>query len=646
MPPNTREGMEKYLASGIVKGIGPIYAKRLIARFGEELFEVIEKTPNSLEQIEGIGPKRKMKIVSAWSDQLAVRQIMLFLHSHGLSTSRAVRIHKTYGAEAIEKIRSNPYLLAKDIRGIGFKTADAVAQKLGIPRDSRYRACAGLEYILLEATQEGHCALPNTDLLAKASQLLDVDALVVEQALTWMLTKGDLILESIGNQGLIFLPYLVRAEKEVAQRIARLSVLGSVLPEVDFERAVAWCEKRTQKQLAESQGEALRQVLGSRLAVIKRGPGVGKTTLIHSLLTIVRAKKVRCVLGAPTGRAAKRLSEATSLQAKTIHRLLEIQPGSGRFGRNENNPLDCDLLVVNECSMVDVPLMSALLRALPAHANLILVGDLDQLPSVGPGTVLRDLIESGVVPVVRLTEIFRQAAHSQIVTTAHRIKNGAMPERYGKEAGSDFYFLPRSDPEQIRDLLVELVARRIPAELALDPTRDIQVLCPMNRGSIGARELNEKLQAAVNPLRSGEIEVDRFGYRFRLRDKVIQTENNYDKDVFNGDIGQIESIDVIEQEIAIRYDTRLVTYDYGELDEISLAYAISIHKSQGSEFPAVVIPLAMQQYMRLERNVIYTGITRGKKLGVVAGEAKALGVAIRKNNPHARHSGLLGRLQH
>src|SRR5947199_1315466 len=645
MPPNTREGMEKYLASGMVKGIGPIYAKRLIARFGEELFEVIEKTPNSLEQIEGIGPKRKLKIVNAWSDQLAIREIMLFLHSHGLSTSRAVRIHKTYGAEAIEKIRSNPDLYANEIRGIGFKTADAVAQKLAIPRDSRYRACAGLEHILLEATQEGHCALPNTDLLAKASQLLEVDALVVEQALAGMLTKGDVILESVGKEGLIFLPYLMRAEKEIAHRITRLSGLRSVVPEVDFERAVAWCKERTQKQLAESQREALRQVLGNGLAVMTGGPGVGKTTLIHSLLTIVRPKKVRCALAAPTGRAAKRLSEATGLEAKTIHRLLEIQPGSGRFARNENNPLDCDLLVIDESSMVDVPLMSDLLRALPGHANLILVGDVDQLPSVGPGTVLRDVIESGVAPVVRLTEIFRQAAQSQIVTTAHRIKDGAMPERYGKEAGSDFYFLQRRDPEQIRHLVVDLVARRIPATLALDPILDIQVLCPMNRGSIGARELNATLQAALNPLPTGEMEVERFGYRFRLRDKVIQTENNYDKDVFNGDIGQIESIDAVEQEMAIRYDTRLVSYDYGELDEVSLAYAISIHKSQGSEFPVVVIPLAMQQYMLLQRNLIYTGITRGKKLVVLAGEAKALGVAIRRNNTHARHSGLLDRLQ-
>jgi len=645
MPPNTREGMEKYLASGMVKGIGPIYAKRLVERFGEELFQVIEKTPNSLEQVEGIGRKRKDKIVSSWGDQLAIRQIMLFLHSHGLSTSRSVRIYKTYGAEAIEKIRHNPYLLAKDIRGIGFKTADTVAQKLGIPCDSKYRACAGTEHVLLEATQAGHCGLPPADLLAKTSQLLEVEPLIVEQALAGMLTKGDLIFESIGNGELVFLPHMVRAEREIARRIARLSGLNSVLPEIDFERALVWCEERTQKQLAASQREALRQVLGNRLVVITGGPGVGKTTLIHSLLTIVRAKKVRCLLTAPTGRAAKRLSEATGLEAKTIHRLLEVQPGSGRFARNEHHPLECDLLVIDETSMVDVPLMSDLLRALPAEANLIFVGDVDQLPSVGPGTVLRDIIESGVAPVVRLTEIFRQAAHSQIVTTAHRIKNGEMPEGNAKQADSDFYFLPRSEPEQIRDLIVELVARRIPAKLGLDPIRDIQVLCPMNRGSIGARELNERLQEALNPLQPGEIQVERFGFRFRRRDKVIQTENNYEKEVFNGDIGQIESVDAGEQEIAIRYDARLVKYDYGELDEVSLAYAISIHKSQGSEFPVVVIPLAMQQYMLLERNLIYTGITRGKKLVVLAGEAKALGVAIKKNNTHARHSGLLGRLQ-
>ncbi|MFL6353781.1 MAG: ATP-dependent RecD-like DNA helicase [Bryobacteraceae bacterium] len=424
-----------------------------------------------------------------------------------------------------------------------------------------------------------------------------------------------------------------------------MSGLSSALPRIDFERAVAWCEERTHKQLAESQREALRQVLENRLSVITGGPGVGKTTLIQSLLTIVRAKKIRCVLCAPTGRAAKRLTEATGLEAKTLHRLLEVQPRSGRFGRNEKNPINCDLLVIDETSMVDVPLMSDLLRAIPAHANLILVGDVDQLPSVGPGTVLRDIMESGIARVVRLTEIFRQAAHSQIVRTAHRINCGEMPERHGRQAESDFYFVERSEPERIRDLVLELVVRRIPAKLGIDPIRDIQVLCPMNRGSIGARELNERLQAALNPLAQGEIEVERFGFRFRQRDKVIQTENNYEKEVFNGDIGQIESIDPVEREIAIRYETRLVTYDYGELDEVSLAYAISIHKSQGSEFPVVVIPLAMQQYLLLERNLVYTGITRGKRLVVLAGEAKALRVAIRKNNTHARHSGLLGRLQ-
>jgi exodeoxyribonuclease V alpha subunit len=350
------------------------------------------------------------------------------------------------------------------------------------------------------------------------------------------------------------------------------------------------------------------------------------------------------LLCAPTGRAAKRLTESTGAEAKTIHRLLEVQAGTGRFARNESNPLDCDLLIVDESSMVDVPLMSHLLRALPSRAGLILVGDVDQLPSVGPGNVLSDIIDSGTVPVVRLTEVFRQAAESHIVTTAHRIKNGEMPETLGK-GESDFYFLGRTEPDAIRDLVIELVARRIPQKFGLDAIADLQVLCPMNRGSVGVRELNERLQGVLNPLRAGEPEIERFGYRFRVRDKVIQTENDYDKEVFNGDIGQIVSIDLVEREIMIRYDNRLVAYDFGELDEISPAYAISIHKSQGSEFPVVVIPLAMQQYMLLERNLIYTGITRGKRLVMVVGEPKALRIAIRKNNTRLRHSGLQDRLR-
>ena len=642
--PTTKEGIEKYLGSGMVKGIGPIYARKLVDKFGEGVFDIIEKESARLEDVDGIGPKRRKRIKEAWEEQKVIRNIMLFLHSNGVSTSRAVRIYRTYGEEAIEKVRGDPYCLAKDIHGIGFKTADQIARKIGIPVDSLIRACAGLNHVLLEATGEGHCALPVDLLKEEAGKLLLVDEKIISQALERTLANGDLVQENIAGQELLFLPSLKRAEEIIAGRIRNLASSPATFPEIDFEKAVVWCQQKTGKELAPSQREALKLALTSRSLVITGGPGTGKTTLVNSILLILRAKKVRCLLCAPTGRAAKRLSEATGVEAKTIHRLLEVQPATGRFGRNEANPLDCDALFADESSMIDVLLMANLLRALPPKASLLLVGDIDQLPSVGPGMVLRHVIESKVVPVVRLTEVFRQAAHSRIILNAHRINGGQMPELPAKDGDSDFYFVDRAEPDQIAATLVEMVKTRIPSKFGLDSIRDIQVLCPMNRGSLGIRELNGRLQNELNPARADEPAVEKFGWQFRHRDKVIQTENDYDKEVFNGDIGQVVKIDQVEREVTIRFDQREVVYDFGELDEISLAYAITIHKSQGSEFPAVVIPLAMQQYMLLQRNLVYTGITRGKKLVVLIGQRKALGMAVRNNRTENRFSGLLARL--
>lgn len=645
-PPTTTEGIEKYLGSGMVKGIGPVYARKLVERFGEKVFDVIEGASARLEEVEGIGPKRRHLIKEAWGEQKVVREIMLFLHSNGVGTSRAVRIYKTYGEQAIEKVRANPYLLARDIQGIGFRSADQIAQKMGVPPDSLLRASAGIEHVLLEATGNGHCALPEAALKERALELLVLaDSRIVDQALDRSLAQADLAVEAIGAERLVFLPRLRDAEAGIAGRLRALANLKPNYPAIDIPKALAWCQERTGQELAPSQQEALRRALGSRSMVITGGPGVGKTTLVNALLLILRAKKVRCALCAPTGRAAKRLTEATGLEARTIHRLLEVKGGQVGFARNERNPIECDLLVIDECSMVDVTLMNQVLRALPSHGSLVLVGDVDQLPSVGPGQVLRDIIASGLLPVVRLTEVFRQAAHSRIIISAHRINEGLLPEPAEEGSESDFFFTEREEPERIVALVLDLVKTRIPARFGLDAIRDVQVLCPMNRGSLGILELNVALQNALNPERSDQPTVEKFGWQFRTNDKVIQTENNYDKDVFNGDIGQIHSIDAVEREVKVRFEGREVTYEFGELDEINLAYAITIHKSQGSEFPAVVIPLAMQQYLLLQRNLIYTGVTRGKRLVVLVGQKRALSMAVRNAKSEARFSGLLARLR-
>ena len=636
--PTSREGIEKYLGSGLIKGIGPVYAKKLVEKFDEGVFTIIDQFSARLEEVSGIGRERRLKIKTAWAEQKVIREIMVFLHSNGVSTSRAVRIYKTYGEAAIETVRANPYALAKDIHGIGFKTADTIAQKLGIPLDSIIRARAGILHCLVEAMDDGHCAQPREVLTEKAVALLEIDMAVVEEALERLLADGDAVLD----QGLIYLPFLRTAESEIASRLRYLASRPSSYPDIDMEKAVAWVQEKTGKELAASQADALRKAVSSRVLVITGGPGVGKTTLVNAILLVLRAKKIQCLLCAPTGRAAKRLGETTGIEAKTIHRLLEFQQ-SGGFFRGPQNPLNCDLLVADETSMIDVPLLSKLLRSLPEKAHLLLVGDVDQLPSVGPGMALGDIIRSGTVPVVRLTEIFRQAAGSRIITNAHRINAGGMPELAADNA-SDFFFIEREETDAIQATILDLARSRIPKKLGCDSVQDIQVLCPMNRGALGTRQMNAVLQERLNPPRPGEPFVERFGVQFRLRDKVIQTRNNYDKDVFNGDIGRIVKFDESEREAVIAFDGREVAYDFNELDEVALAYAITIHKSQGSEFPAVVIPLAMQHYLLLQRNLIYTGLTRGKQFVVLVGQKKALATAIRNDRAAERYSALYDRL--
>lgn len=632
--PDSLAGIERYLGSGLIEGIGPKYAKRMVEKFGPKVFDIIENESKKLEDVEGVGKKRRTEIRESWIKQKSLHGIMLFLHQHGISSSRALRIYKTYGEDSQAVLKENPYRLAQDIRGIGFKTADDIAYQLGVAEDAPERIKAGIFHVLETAAGSGHCCLPETEVIKKAIDLLGVEALIAPQ-IDALITSDHIQ----RHDTFLYLPYLRAAEQSIAANVKSLAALPAAYPSIEEDAALTWVMKKTGKELAESQQRAVRAALRHRLLIITGGPGVGKTTILRSILLILQSKQIKLVLAAPTGRAAKRLTESTGLEAKTLHRLLEYQ-GEGQWGRHRGKPLAGHLFVVDEASMIDAPLMAQFLAALPDGAHLLIVGDADQLPSVGPGMVLHDLIASDKVPCVKLTEIFRQAASSRIITSAHAINRGQIPDLKPARS-SDFFFLQENEPEEIKHTLVELAHTRLATKYGLDPIRDIQVLTPMNRNLLGTISLNQSLQLALNPPNELKFEIERFGVTFRVGDKVIQTHNNYDKAVFNGDIGHIVTIDADPVKIHVRYDAdRLVEYEPGELDELQLAYALSIHKSQGSEFPCVIIPVSTQHYVLLERSLIYTAITRAKKLCVLVGDERALSLAVSKQESRKRWTGL------
>ncbi len=638
LTPATIMGIQKYLGSGMVKGVGPVMAERLVERFGMETLEVIDAHSERLTEVDGIGPKRSAKIKEAWASQKQIREVMVFLQSHGVSTLLAVKIFKQYGSRSITVVKENPYRLALDIYGIGFKTADKIAGNLGMSPTSPRRAEAGVLHVLGEFADEGHIYYPRDRLVASAGEVLQIDATVIEQAVTDLAASEHLVLESVGEgtEG-VFLKSLHAAETAGAAILRELLATAPAPITIDIDRAIAWAEAEQKLTLAPEQREAIRQAVTSKVLVVTGGPGTGKTTLVNSIIQILEKKGRRILLAAPTGRAAKRLSETTGHDARTVHRLLEFSPKGMVFERDRHNPLEADLVILDEASMIDTVLAYHVLKAIPPAAQVILVGDVDQLPSVGPGSVLKDVIDSGAVPVVRLRHIFRQAEQSQIVVNAHKINRGEMPGFGGKDERSDFYFVERAEPEEVLATIKDLVKERIPKKLGFDAVADVQVLTPMHRGLLGAANMNTELQALLNP--SG-VTLTRGSRTLRVGDKVMQIRNNYDLDVYNGDIGRIEAIDTTEQEVLVSFDGRSVSYDYSDLDELVLAYACSIHKAQGSEYPCVVIPVHTQHYVMLQRNLLYTGVTRGRKMVIAVGSRKALAIAVKNAKTAARFTRL------
>lgn len=643
-------GIQKYLGSGLIKGIGPIMAGRIVKKFGKETLNVIEDDIERLAEVDGIGKKRIEMIRKAWDDQKEIREVMLFLQSHGVSSGYATKIFKQYGNLAIEVVKKNPYRLASDIFGIGFVIADQIAEKLGFSKDSDVRAEAGTLYVLNQLADDGHIYYPYEPLLEKCQEILQVDPDVIVKALGIINLENRIVIEDLkrGSEILgenikaVYLAKFHLSETSIATRLKTLMNLPKSFRSIQTEKAIAWVQKQLSIRLAKKQMEAVETAATNKVMVITGGPGTGKTTIINAILKIFEKLRIKILLAAPTGRAAKRMSETTGHEAKTIHRMLEYSIQKGGFQKDDEHPLDCDLMIVDEASMIDNMLMHHLLKAIPPEATFILVGDVNQLPSVGAGNVLKDIISSGTVPVVELNEIFRQAKESLIIVNAHMINNGIIPElKPSAKKLEDFYFIEQEDPEEVLKIILELTKERIPKTFGFDPVDDIQVLTPMHKGIVGAGNLNVELQNALNPV---EDALTRGNRNFRVNDKVMQIKNNYEKEVFNGDIGRITSIDLENQEIIISFDGLHIPYDFNELDEIVLAYAISVHKSQGSEYQAIILPILTQHYILLQRNLIYTGVTRGRKLVVTIGTQRALAMGIKNDKTQRRYTHLRYRL--